>query len=81
MIKGQAAFGDLTGDGEQNIVISSWDDKEEDKNAVYCYSPFDKDGDHKPRFTVGEEDSVFNASKSGNSQFRWEFGWDNGGYY
>ena len=48
MIKGQAAFGDLTGNGEQNIVISSWDDKDRDKNAVYCYSPFDKDGDHKP---------------------------------
>ena len=48
MIKGQAAFGDLAGNGEQNIVISSWDNSYMDKNAVYCYSPFDKDGDHKP---------------------------------
>lgn len=48
MIKGQAAFGDLAGNGEQNIVISSWDDRDRDKNAVYCYSPLDRDGDHKP---------------------------------
>ena len=48
MLKGQAAFGDLSGNGEQNIVVSSWDDDYRDKNAVYCYSPFDKDGDHKP---------------------------------
>ena len=48
MLKGQAAFGDLSGNGEQNIVVSSWEDDHRDKNAVYCYSPFDKDGDHKP---------------------------------
>lgn len=52
MIKGQAAFGDLSGKGEQNIVVSTWDDidgrEQGDKNAVYCYSPFDRDGDHKP---------------------------------
>jgi len=52
MVKGQAAFGDLAGNGEQNIVVSTWDDKDGqihgEKNAVYCYSPFDKDGDHKP---------------------------------
>lgn len=52
MIKGQAAFGDLFGKGEQNIVVSTWDDidgrEQGDKNAVYCYSPFDRDGDHKP---------------------------------
>ncbi|WP_320934789.1 C25 family cysteine peptidase [Bacteroides nordii] len=48
MLKGQAAFGDLSGNGEQNIVVSSWEDDHRDKNAVYCYSPFDKDRDHKP---------------------------------
>lgn len=52
MIKGQAAFGDLSGNGEQNIVVSTWDDidgrEHGDKNAVYCYSLFDNDGDHKP---------------------------------
>ena len=48
MMKGQAAFGDLAGNGEQNIVVSTWDNSYMDKNAVYCYSPFDKDGDHKP---------------------------------
>lgn len=51
MVKGQAAFGDLAGNGEQNIVVSTWDDegwKYGDKNAIYCYSPFDNDGDHKP---------------------------------
>ena len=48
MLKGQVAFGDLSGNGEQNIVVSSWDDDYRDKNVVYCYSPFDKDGDHKP---------------------------------
>ena len=52
LAKGQVAFGDLLGKGEQNIVMSTWDDKDGqingEKNAVYCYSPFDKDGDHKP---------------------------------
>ena len=48
ILKGQAAFGDLSGIGEQNIVVSSWDDTYRDRNTVYCYSPFDKDGDHKP---------------------------------
>lgn len=28
MVKGQAAFGDLAGNGEQNIVVSTWDDKD-----------------------------------------------------
>ena len=48
MMKGQVAFGDLAGNGEQNIVVSTWENKDGNKNAVYCYSPFDKDGDHKP---------------------------------
>ena len=52
IMKGQVAFGDLAGTGEQNIVVSSWDDEDGsirgDKNAVYCYSAFDRDGDHKP---------------------------------
>lgn len=48
MLTGQVAFGDLAGNGEQNIVVSTWDDLYRDKNAVRCYSPFDKDGDHKP---------------------------------
>lgn len=48
ILKGQVAFGDLSGIGEQNIVVSSWDDTYRDRNTVYCYSPFDKDGDHKP---------------------------------
>ena len=48
MLTNQVAFGDLAGNGEQNIVVSTWDDLYRDKNAVYCYSPFDKDGDHKP---------------------------------
>ncbi len=48
ILKGQVAFGDLFGIGEQNIVVSSWDDTYRDRNTVYCYSPFDKDGDHKP---------------------------------
>lgn len=48
MMKGQVAFGDLAGNGEQNIVVSTWDDNYGDRNAVYCYSAFDRDGDHKP---------------------------------
>lgn len=31
-------------------------------------------------FAVGEEDSLFKVSKSGNSQFRWEFGWNDGSF-
>ena len=50
MLTGQVAFGDLSGNGEQNIVASTWEDdkKYQEKRAVYCYSPFDRDGDHKP---------------------------------
>lgn len=50
MLTGQVAFGDLHGNGEQNIVVSTWENDEKYKNerAVYCFSPFDKDGDHKP---------------------------------
>lgn len=50
MLTGQVAFGDLAGDGEQNIVVSTWEDdiRYKDERAVYCFSPFDKDGDHKP---------------------------------
>lgn len=50
--KGQVAFGDLSGKGEQNIVMSTWDNEDGrihgEKNAVYCFSSFDKNGDHKP---------------------------------
>ena len=55
MLTGQVAFGDLAGNGEQNIVVSTWDDTYKDKNAVYCYSPFDKDGDHKPDLLWGKK--------------------------
>lgn len=50
MLTGQVAFGDLYGNGEQNVVVSTWENDEKYKNerAVYCFSPYDKDGDHKP---------------------------------
>ena len=50
MLKEQVAIGDLKGNGEQNIVVSSWDDRDIAKpsHAVFCYSAFDKDGDKRP---------------------------------
>lgn len=50
MVREQAAIGDLKGNGEQSIIVSSWDDEAnaKSKHTVFCYSAFDKDGDKRP---------------------------------
>lgn len=80
MLTGQVAFGDLAGNGEQNIVVSTWDDLYRDKTLFAVIL-------HLIRMEIinrtcyGKKDSLFNVSESGNSQSGWKFGWDNGGYY
>lgn len=46
--QGQVAFGDLYSKGEQNIVASTWNDRQGEKNGVCCYSAFDRNGDQNP---------------------------------